>query len=115
MYTTATAICAIVIAALLMLLSVPLIMKAIPMNRDYGFRWPEAFRSNEDWHEINVFGGWCTLIANLPLLILALLTLLRPGLFPDFPILGGLVFCLSMMTVLILTYAHAKRTGRRAG
>lgn len=115
MYTTVAAICAIVIAALLMGFSVPLIMRMIPMNGDYGFRLPEAFQSDEAWHEINVFGAWCMLLANVPLLILAVFALIRPRAIPDFPIVGGLVFCLSMIAVFVLTYRRAKKTGKKNG
>ncbi len=39
------------------LISIPLVMKKIPMNSLYGFRIPKAFKSEENWYEINRYGG----------------------------------------------------------
>jgi ABC-type phosphate transport system permease subunit len=115
MNTTVAAICAIVMASLLILFSIPLIMRAIPMNRDYGFRWPEAFKSNEDWQEINVFGGWCMLLANVPLLILAVFALVRPMAISEFFGFGLLVFWPCIIAVIVLTRLRAKKAGKKNG
>ena len=37
--------------------SVPLILRRVPMNRWYGVRTRKAFVSDENWYEINAFGG----------------------------------------------------------
>ena len=37
--------------------SVPLILRRVPMNRWYGVRTRRAFASDEAWYEINAFGG----------------------------------------------------------
>lgn len=113
MSATAAAIGAIVIASLLMLLSIPLVMRSIPMNPDYGFRWKEAFESDRNWYEINAHGGWCMLIGNLPLLLLAVFSLIRPGAISDFPVIGGLVFWISMMVIIVLSYACAQRIHKK--
>jgi uncharacterized membrane protein len=47
----------LVIGALLLALSLPLVFRAIPMNRYYGFRTPAAFKSEQNWYEINARGG----------------------------------------------------------
>jgi len=39
------------------LLSVPLILKKVPMNRAYGIRVRKAFVSQYNWYAINAFGG----------------------------------------------------------
>lgn len=39
------------------LLSIPLILRLVPMNRIYGVRTPKAFASERNWYEINAFGG----------------------------------------------------------
>ncbi len=38
-------------------LSVPLMMKKIPMNRAYGIRIKKAFVSDRNWYEVNAYGG----------------------------------------------------------
>jgi hypothetical protein len=45
------------IGLLLILLSIPLVLRKIPMNRAYGVRIPKAFTSDEHWYEINAYGG----------------------------------------------------------
>lgn len=39
------------------LVSLPLVMRLVPMNRWYGVRVPEAFVSGRHWYEINAYGG----------------------------------------------------------
>jgi hypothetical protein len=53
---------------LFVLLSIPLAAKKIPMNNFYGFRISKAFESEENWYEINRYGGrqllrWSILLA----------------------------------------------------
>ncbi len=39
------------------LVSIPLILRKIKMNCAYGFRIPKAFESDENWYRVNAFGG----------------------------------------------------------
>jgi hypothetical protein len=39
------------------LLSLPLVLRKIPMNRIYGIRVPLAFVSERNWYAINAYGG----------------------------------------------------------
>ncbi len=45
------------VGLLLIGISVPLIKRSIQMNQYYGVRTPEAFKSEENWYEINSYGG----------------------------------------------------------
>jgi hypothetical protein len=45
------------LGAVVVLISVPLIARKVPMNKVYGIRVTEAFRSEKDWYAINVYGG----------------------------------------------------------
>ncbi len=38
-------------------LAIPLILRKVPMNRYYGIRIPKAFTSDENWYDINAYGG----------------------------------------------------------
>jgi hypothetical protein len=42
---------------LFLLLSIPLVMKKVPMNSIYGFRISKAFDSEANWYEVNRYGG----------------------------------------------------------
>ena len=37
--------------------SIPMMLRWVPMNRWYGVRTRKAFASDENWYEINAFGG----------------------------------------------------------
>jgi SdpI/YfhL protein family len=45
------------IGLLIALISVPLVLRKVPMNHAYGVRVPKAFVSDENWYEINAYGG----------------------------------------------------------
>ena len=42
---------------LLAVLSLPLTLRIVPMNRVYGIRIPKAFASESNWYAINAYGG----------------------------------------------------------
>ena len=50
------------------LLSVPLVLRKIPMNHAYGIRIRKAFVSESNWYEINAYGGKLLLVFGLFLL-----------------------------------------------
>jgi len=45
------------IGLLTVLVSIPLVLRMVPMNHLYGVRIPKAFFSRENWYEINAYGG----------------------------------------------------------
>jgi hypothetical protein len=53
------------------LVSVPLVLRQVPMNRYYGIRMPKAFISEKNWYEVNAYGGKLFLAFGLTLLIFA--------------------------------------------
>ena len=38
--------------------AVPLIARMVPMNRFYGVRTRKAYASEDNWYELNAYGGW---------------------------------------------------------
>ncbi|MHC1724416.1 MAG: SdpI family protein [Syntrophobacteraceae bacterium] len=50
------------IGLLTALLSIPLILRKIPMNHLYGIRIQKAFVSQRNWYEINAYGGKLLLV-----------------------------------------------------
>jgi hypothetical protein len=63
------------IGLLTALLSVPLILRKIPMNRFYGIRIRKAFVSPHNWYEINAYGGKLLLVFGLLLLAYGLISI----------------------------------------
>ena len=47
----------ILFGTLLFGLSLPLVLRKVPMNDFYGIRIPAAFESEQRWYDINAYGG----------------------------------------------------------
>ncbi len=62
------------LAVISIVASLPLIARKVPMNRAYGFRLPQAFRSERNWYDINAYGGKWLLAFGLFLLGFEVLT-----------------------------------------
>ncbi len=60
---------------LIALISVPLLLRAVPPNRWYGVRVPAAFVSSENWYAINEFGAKRLMGLALALVVLGLVAL----------------------------------------
>jgi hypothetical protein len=54
-----------------MLVSIPMILRRVPMNRWYGVRTRKAYASEENWYEINAFGGKAFFVFGLLLVAVA--------------------------------------------
>lgn len=57
---------------LLTTLAVPLILRKVPMNHVYGVRLPKSFVSDDNWYEINAYGGKLLLALGIFLLAFSL-------------------------------------------
>lgn len=91
-------------------LAVPLIMRAVPMNRFYGVRTRRAFASDDNWYALNAFGGVLFLIYGAALVIAGIIgrTLALPPASPWTPafVVGPL---LGIVLVLLLIGAYSRR------
>lgn len=57
----------IYVGILLIVISIPLVMRKVPMNKLYGVRLKKSFESDENWYKINAYGGkhlilWATVL-----------------------------------------------------
>jgi hypothetical protein len=64
----------IVLGVLSMALSIPLVLRKVPMNRGYGIRTRKAFASERTWYEVNAFGGKVFLVCGAFLTVFGLAT-----------------------------------------
>lgn len=62
------------IGVLLAVLSLPLILGKVPMNRGYGIRIRKAYVSDSNWLAINRFGGVVMMILGLLLVVFSYMT-----------------------------------------
>ena len=62
----------------LVLISIPLVKKKVPMNRLYGFRISKAFASQDNWYKINRYGGRQLIQWSVLLLIIGIMYFIFP-------------------------------------
>jgi hypothetical protein len=90
----------------------PLIYGKIPMNRWYGIRIREAFRSDERWYDVNAYGGKVLAVWSLlPILVGAAgLVLPAPMFFVYVPVaVGAALISVIVPLIQILLWARATR------
>jgi hypothetical protein len=92
------------------LVSVPLALGRVPMNRFYGVRIPKAYTSEQNWYAINRVGGVLLVAYGLFLLIFGLGAL---GLAPSPRTAAAPLFLaaplLLILPVLAAIFAYASR------
>jgi uncharacterized membrane protein len=95
---------------LLAALSIPLVLRKVPMNRAYGIRLPKAFSSESNWYEINAYGGRLLFVYGVALCIFGVLV--RDSAPPPAS-LWTAVFTIGPLAlvfpILALINAHARR------
>lgn len=89
--------------------AIPMVLRAVPMNRWYGIRIPKAFKSDRLWYDINAYGGKLLLLYGVLLVAFGLVA-------QDFtpsqtsiwmaPFTVGPLLCI--FPILVLINAHAQ-------
>lgn len=91
-------------------MAIPLILRKVPMNRYYGIRIPKAFQSDDNWYDINAYGGKVLLIYGL---FLILFGITAQGLAPSPTSIFMAVFIVGPLLVIFpllgLINAYARR------
>ena len=92
------------------LLSIPLILRKIPMNHAYGIRIQKAFVSQRNWYEINAYGGKLLFVFGLFLLAFGWL---GQGIAPPPTSLWAPVFMVLPLLVIVPGISLIKAFARR--
>jgi hypothetical protein len=91
-------------------MAIPLILRKIPMNRYYGIRIPKAFKSDENWYDINAYGGKVLLVYGV---FLTLFGITAQDLAPSPTSIWMAVFIVGPLLVILplltLINAYARR------
>ena len=66
-------------AILLMLVSLPLLYRKVPMNSLYGARFRQSFKSESNWYEINAAAGRFLMLWSLPILVYGVIGFTLPA------------------------------------
>jgi uncharacterized membrane protein len=99
-----------IFAALLIIgISIPLVMRKIPMNHFYGVRFKKSYESDENWYKINHYGGKQLIAWSIPLLIIGAVTFFLP--LNGSGILSTLIGCAPLIVLVpaYLSYKYAKK------
>lgn len=94
---------------LLVLISLPLILRKVAMNRWYGVRIPKAFASEANWYAINEVGGRWMAVAGGVLTLVGGCVLL----WPPATVTGVLVASLAPVPLVLFTLVPVLRFARR--
>jgi uncharacterized membrane protein len=100
-------------AAVIAVVSIPLILKVVPPNHLYGFRTPSTLSNRALWYRANVFAGWALLIAAVA--SIALNVGIDRGVLPAVAS-GVVVFVLPLLIAVIACFIYLQRiSGNGAG
>ena len=96
-------------AVIVILISIPMLKRKIPMNRWYGARFKKSFESEENWYRINAYSAKQLILWTIPILIIGIVTLFLPlegntGLF------NAIAFSPLLVCVpCLLSYRYARK------
>lgn len=65
-------------AVLLIVVSVPLVLRKVRMNTLYGVRIKKSFSSDANWYAINEYGGKQLIFWSIPLILVGILCVVFP-------------------------------------
>jgi len=66
------------LAAMYIVMSIPLLKGHVKMNKLYGIRVKKAFESDETWYKVNAYGAKRIIIWSLPLFIVGIVCFFVP-------------------------------------
>jgi hypothetical protein len=98
----------IFIGVILIVLSIPLVLKKVKMNHLYGFRFTKSFASDENWYSINHYGGKLFLYWSLPIIAAGLVYKYIPAMTDyalEFKLIPLLIF---VPVIQVMIYAGKK-------
>jgi uncharacterized membrane protein len=100
----------LILGIAILVLTLPLILRIVPMNHLYGFRTRAAFRSEENWYEINTRGGVLLGLGSLAIIAVGLTGFLLPDKYTLAYVFAAVLVIVTavMVPILILTAWHRK-------
>ena len=97
-------------AVLLMLVSLPLWYRKVPMNSFYGARFRESFKSERNWYEINAEAGRLLMLSSLPILFYGVIGFALPlSALVWYSIGSAVVNVASILVASVQSYIAARR------
>lgn len=102
----------VILGAVTLLLTLPLMLRMVPMNKFYGFRTKAAFQSQENWYEINARGGRMLALGSAAILLVGVVGFFVPEKYTLIYIGGGLIVVFAAIVIPLVSFiAWQKRFG----
>ncbi len=101
-----TAITLNTLGIILILVSIPLLLEKIKMNRFYGFRIRKAFESEENWYRINKYGAKALICWSVVMMAIGIVCLFVE---PQHVLTIANVSFLTVLVPVVQTLYYAKR------
>ena len=95
--------------------SIPLILRRIPMNGFYGVRIPKSFVSDDNWYAINAYGGRFLAIAGAIISVVGLIIRFRPLTGEAAIVVAAVAPAIILVLSIIPVLMYARRLPSRAG
>ncbi len=99
----------LILGIVTLLLTLPLVFRAVPMNRYYGFRTRAAFQSEENWYEINARGGKMLALGSLAIVIVGAVGFFVPEKYTLFYIGGALLVVAAAIVIPLVSFIAWQR------
>lgn len=104
-----SAVSFLVPCAIIAVVSIPLMLDAVPPNRFYGFRTRQTLTNRELWFRANRFAGSALFIASMTS---AAIFALHPECAAGRSAVGLVVFLVPLVAALVACFAYLRRVGR---
>jgi len=99
----------VILGAVTLLLTLPLMFRMVPMNRFYGFRTAAAFKSEANWYEINARGGQVLALGSVVILAVGIVGFFVPEKYTLIYIGGGLLVVLAAIIIPLVSFIGWQR------
>jgi uncharacterized membrane protein len=96
-------------------ISIPLILRRIPMNGFYGVRLPKSFVSDANWYAINAYGGRILAVAGAIISVVGLIIRFRPPTLDAAIVVAALSPAIVLVLAIIPVLMFARHLPSRAG
>jgi uncharacterized membrane protein len=102
----------LILGGVTLVLILPLVFRAVPMNRYYGFRTRAAYQSEANWYEINAHGGKLLGLGSLAIIAIGVVGFFVPEKYTLIYIAGAVIILAAAIVIPLVSFiAWQKRFG----
>lgn len=99
------------VGVIIFALSLPLVLRKVPMNRSYGIRIRAAFESEQRWYDINAYGGRQMAIWSWLLILAGVIGFFVSPVHFDFYVCASLVAAILVIGIPLILIIRWSRRG----